>query len=324
MRQNSLTHLRHIDDRLIRKFKASGLYQKVLLEYKDKLLACIRDNAIGIYYNSDRVAKVSLSSNGELKCEISDYYLSDFYKTKKRTSSKTIIQSDCEIADKIDTIIRNSEERGTSEKQAQQHLIRLNNANEKSNWYCFDIEYRQSTVKQKDTLLFDGRFDILAISKQPPHQIAVIELKYGDGAIGGKSGIVKHIMDFYNFQNSISCIHNFEVEVPAMLKNLKEIGYNVPSALATGNIQLSDKIKFVVICLYEGESTKGTVGGYLFDEKRPHWNTKRVSKSNNAMTKLGVDVESPECPININFLFKKVDTPTDFEISDILDTSQYD
>lgn len=320
MKQNPLTGLRHIDDKLIRKFKASDLYQLV---QKENLLACIRDNAIGIYYNSDRVAKVSLSKE-ELKCEISSYYLSDFYTTGVHKPSETLTVSDCVIVDNIETIIENSKVRETPEKKAQQHLIHLNNANEDSDWYCFDIEYRQSTNKQNDIPLFDGRFDILAISKQRPHRVAVIELKYGEGAIGGKSGIVKHIMDFRNFQNSKSCIHNFEVEVPAMLKNLREIGYNVPTHLATGKIQFSNKIEFIVICLYEGESTKGTVGGYLFDKKRPHWNTKRVSKSNNALTKLGVDVESPTCPININFLFKKVGSPIDLKISDILDTKQYD
>lgn len=320
MKQHPLTGLRHIDDKLIRKFKASNLYQLV---QKENLLACIRDNAIGIYYNSDRVAKVSLGKE-ELKCEISSYYLSDFYITGVRKPSETVTVSDREIVDNIENIIGNSKVRETPEKKAQQHLIHLNNANEDSDWYCFDIEYRQSTNKQKDIPFFDGRFDILAISKQLPHRVAVIELKYGEGAIGGKSGIVKHIMDFRNFQNSKSCIHNFEVEVPTMLKNLSEIGYNVPSHLATGKIQFSNKIEFIVICLYDGESTKGTVGGYLFDKKRPHWNTKRVSKSNNALTKLGIDIESPTCPININFLFKKVSSPIDLKISDILDTKQYD
>lgn len=320
MKQNPLTGLRHIDDKLIRKFKASDLYQLV---QKENLLACIRDNAIGIYYNSDRVAKVSLSKE-ELKCEVSSYYLSDFYTTGIHKPSETLTVSDCEIVDNIETIIENSKVRETPEKKAQQHLIHLNNANEDSDWYCFDIEYRQSTNKQNDIPLFDGRFDILAISKQRPHRVAVIELKYGEGAIGGKSGIVKHIMDFRNFQNSKSCIHNFEVEVPAMLKNLREIGYNVPSSLAAGDIQINDKIEFIVICLYEDESPRGTVGGYLFDEKRPHWNTKRVSKNNNAMTQLDVDVESPTCPIKINFLFKKVVSPTDLNISDILDPKQYD
>lgn len=109
MKQHPLTGLRHIDDKLIRKFKASNLYQLV---QKENLLACIRDNAIGIYYNSDRVAKVSLSKE-DLKCEISSYYLSDFYITGVRKPSETVTVSDREIVDNIENIIGNSKVRET-------------------------------------------------------------------------------------------------------------------------------------------------------------------------------------------------------------------
>lgn len=72
-----------------------------------------------------------------------------------------------------------------------------------------------------------------------------------------------------------------------------------------------------MICLYDDEiSTKGTVGGYLFKDKRKDWGTKRISKNNNAMTKLEgtymgkcFDVESKKCAIKIDFLFKKQHRP---------------
>lgn len=56
-------------------------------------------------------------------------------------------------------------------------------------------------IEQKDDSKFNGQFDILAISKEKPHKVALIELKYGSGALGGKSGIHKHIEDFKKYQD---------------------------------------------------------------------------------------------------------------------------
>lgn len=321
-KNNSLSGLRHISDTLVRKYKESKLY--TLVAEDESMLACIRNNAIGIYYNSDRVAMVRLKDNN-LSCEINSYYLSDYYTTGDRVQSENKHVSPEYISSNIDTIKNNSTKRETPEKKAQQYLVHQNNSSEESSWYCFDIEYRQTTSKQRDEPKFDGRFDILAVSKSSPHRIAIIELKYGDGAIGGKSGIVKHLKDFKNFSNSDSCKENLQREIPAILQNLKSIGYNIPVEMDNSSFRYENKIEFYVICLYEDESPKGTVGGYLFNKIRPEWGTKRVSH-NNAMDvdELKIDVESPKCPIDIKFLFKKVTAPTGFTITDILDNAQYD
>lgn len=318
-----MNNLRGINKTLISEFKKSSLHA-LIMERAEDLLACIRNNAIGIYYNSDRVAKVSLNRSKILECEISSYYLSDYYLTDVHPQSEILSVSPDTIVGNIDIIMKNSARKSTAEKKAQQRLVFQNNSNPTSGWYCFDIEYRQSTKVQSDEPKFDGRFDILAISKKKPYRIAVIELKYGSEAIGGSSGVVKHIKDFCNFAQSNSCFENLKKEIPIMLENLTEIGYEVPVELLASSTSLDDaELEFHFICLYEGDSTKGTVGGYLFDKIKPHWDTKRKSTVN-AMTQWGIDVESPECPINVKFLFKKVSSPIEIPISDILDSGQYD
>lgn len=71
-----MQNLRGINSKLISSFKESKLCQ-LIKENPDRLLACIRNNAIGIYYNADRIAMVSLAKDGNLKCEINSYYLRD-------------------------------------------------------------------------------------------------------------------------------------------------------------------------------------------------------------------------------------------------------
>lgn len=318
-----MENLRGIDPKLdlIEKFKNSSLYKKIK-ENKDEYLLCIRNNYIGIYYNSDRIAKV-YASRKELKAIINDYYLSDYCETHKREKGCDKRVTLDEIEKNIDIIKKNSDAKCKSleEKKAQQALVIANNSNPDSEWFCFDIEYRQSIKAQrKDS--FTGRFDILAISKKAPHRLAIIELKYNKESIGGVSGIAKHIEDFDTFNDeSNNCVSNLKEEVKNIITDMKSLEIDMPVLdLDYNNIE---KPEFYIICLYDTkESPRGTIGGYLFDSKREHWQTKRISKHNIMSKKY--DIESPTCPIKVKFLFKKVESPKNLGIIDILDTNQYD
>lgn len=318
-----MENLRGIDPKLdlIEKFKNSSLYKKIK-ENKDEYLLCIRNNYIGIYYNSDRIAKVYVSRK-ELKAVINDYYLSDHRETQKREKGSEKRVTLDEIEENIKIIKKNSDAKCKSleEKKAQQALVIANNSNPDSEWFCFDIEYRQSIKAQrKDS--FTGRFDILAISKKAPHRLAIIELKYNKESIGGVSGIAKHIEDFDTFNDeSNNCVSNLKEEVKNIITDMKSLEIDMPVLdLDYNNIE---KPEFYIICLYDTkESPRGTIGGYLFDSKREHWQTKRISKHNIMGKKY--DIESPTCPIKVKFLFKKVESPKNLEITDILNTNQYD
>ena len=318
-----MENLRGIDPKLdlIEKFKNSSLYKKIK-ENKDEYLLCIRNNYIGIYYNSDRIAKVYVSRK-ELKAVINDYYLSDHRETQKREKGSEKRVTLDEIEENIKIIKKNSDAKCKSleEKKAQQTLVVANNSNPDSEWFCFDIEYRQSIKAQrKDS--FTGRFDILAISKKAPHKLAIIELKYNKESIGGVSGIAKHIEDFDTFNDeSNNCVSNLKEEVKNIITDMKSLEIDMPALdIDYNNIE---KPEFYIICLYDTkESPRGTVGGYLFDSPREHWQTKRISK-HNVMSKK-YDIESPTCPIKVKFLFKKVESPKNLGITDILNTNQYD
>lgn len=205
-----MNNLRGINNSLLTAFKASVLYPLVRNNPKE-FLCCIRNNAIGIYYNADRVAMVTLNKKGKLCCKTSSYYLSDYCKTKSRSSEKSseITLTPEDIVKNIETIKANSELRSTPEKKAQQALVYANNSNPNSEWICIDIEYRQST-KVQDGGMFHGRFDIIVVSKSAKHRVAIIELKYNHDALGGTAGVVKHVEDFYLFNNWSVCYSNLK------------------------------------------------------------------------------------------------------------------
>ena len=320
-----MENLRGIDPKLdlIDKFKNSSLYKKIK-ENKDEYLLCIRNNYIGIYYNSDRIAKVYVSRK-ELKAVINDYYLSVHRETQKREKGSEKRVTLEKIEERIETIKKNSDERykSSKEKNAQQMLVMANNTNPTSKWFCFDIEYEQS-IRNQQKNHFVGRTDILAISKESPHRLAMIELKYNKGAVGKKSGIVEHIEDFETFAKSESCVSNLKKEVKNIITDMKSLEIDIPQFDLDYN-NINDP-EFYFICLYDTpQSPRGTVGGHLFNCKRNNWQTKRISEYN-LMKKRGkeYDIESLTCPIKVKFLFKKVESPKNLGITDILDINQYD
>ena len=83
------------------------------------------------------------------------------------------------------------------EREFQQLVARENNCSSISNesdYFISDIEVSESTSR--------ARFDMIAIKWQTTKRrsgnncrIAFIEMKYGDGALGGKAGMLKHLKD---------------------------------------------------------------------------------------------------------------------------------
>ena len=93
------------------------------------------------------------------------------------------------------------------EREFQQLVVRENNRHgaisHASDYYIVDIEYAYNVnVSDKKT---QARFDMIAVkwlSKSNERQnpsaptLAIIEMKYGDGALGGSAGLKKHLEDF--------------------------------------------------------------------------------------------------------------------------------
>ncbi len=179
-------------------FIKSDLY-RFYTENKHELIIGVRNNYLNLYYNCDSIAKIKYTK-GSIVCEIDKYYLDGKHYDSKGKEKHYVISQN-KIIKQYNDIKINSNAKATQEKEAQAKLVILNNENSNSNWYCLDVEYVKAFNNQyeKEKANFNGRFDIIAISKNKPHRVALIELKYGNKAIGGTSGIYKHIDDFIKF-----------------------------------------------------------------------------------------------------------------------------
>ncbi len=311
---------RGIDKDFAEAFNKSELY-KLYEKHKDELFIGVRNNYLNLYYNCDSIAKVEYKkTNEEIICEIDKYYLDGKHYTGKGKRCKVEPNQICEQYEKIKGNSNNKKSENL-EKKAQSKLVILNNQNKKSNWFCIDVEYVKAFDNQleKDESEFNGRFDIIALSKEKPHRTALIELKYGNNAIGGNSGIYKHIEDFSKFCQKGFFGEHLKHEIIDIIKSQIKLGIEVPFELPKLNSILSEP-EFYFITLDNnpekaGASTpKQTMGGYLFKDKR--WKSKKFSQKL-VETDFG-DITKKNNKFHATFLFStaKIDN---IKISDIID-----
>ncbi len=301
-------------------FKQSELY-KLYREHKDELFIGVRNNYLNLYYNCDRIAKIEYKKRDEkIDCEIDKYYLDGNHYNSKDKEKRYKIEEK-EICKQYEVIKKYSNDKATPEKKAQSKLVLLNNENLDSNWFCIDIEYVKSfnNRAEKKEADFNSRFDIIALSKMKPHKIALIELKYGSDAIGGKSGIYKHVEDFTKFCEKGYFEGQLKQEIIEIVKSQKELGIAVPFESPEESDILTPEFYFITLdnnAEKENASTpKQTMAGYLFNDKR--WGCKKLS-TKDSVEKMFGDITKKDNKFFATFLFS-IATLENIGITDIID-----
>ncbi|MBR4389912.1 MAG: hypothetical protein IKT00_12115 [Prevotella sp.] len=301
-----------IDNAFADSFKKSLFYNNIYVNHKNEIIIGVRDSFINLYYNCDSIAKIEVKNPN--KCIIDKYY----------TNGEKNKLTDNEFVSLYDTIIENSNKRKKNEKQAQQRLFMDNNNNSESKWFCIDVEYTKSLQGKRKAE--DWRFDIIAISKDSPFHVALIELKYGASALKEPSGIRTHVKDFYSFFKNKK-FETLKPEIITIIHKLHILGVDVPESLRNVSIEnFASEPEFYFITLNDNpdgnsnNTPKQTMSGYLFSDKR--WKCNRLSS---LIKKEGdyFDMIEHNSTFRPVFLFSKATLP-DIQIKDILDRTYYD
>jgi hypothetical protein len=305
-------------------FKKSELFT-LYTKHKDELFVGVRNNYVNLYYNCDSIARVYYKTpRGEKKqkivCKIDKYYI-DGHHYKSKSKEKNMRIEPEEICKNYDIIKCNSNKKSADEKKAQSKLVLLNNNNPDSKWFCVDTEWEKAfeNKKQKNEADFNGRFDIIAISKDNPHKVALIELKYGSRAIGGASGIYKHIEDFKKFKDK-NYFDEMKQEIVDIIRSQQMLGIKIPNECANIKADEIEEYQFFVITLNnnpdkeDGSTPQQTMSGYLFKDKR--WGCKRLTTKSSVEDEFG-DVTKQGNQIEVSFLFS-MQTLKNISINDII------
>lgn len=113
-----------------------------------------------------------------------------------------------------------------NEREFQQLMARVNNGTGSTDYYIADMEYAE-------TAELGARFDMVAfkwLSKGSVRKdtskpsLALIELKYGDGALGGTSGIEKHLQDLSSFVADPDRLREFTRGMAEVFRQKCELG----------------------------------------------------------------------------------------------------
>lgn len=240
--------MRGLDIDFIKDLK-EGILKDFLQAVKDDDTLCleIRDNKLNIYYRGGNMFEI-FKDRSKYKV----YFNLEYCNKKDSSKYKDILKNlrDDDYKGWIDNIPFIKYEMDTwfckhpkLEREYQQLILRENNYSKIANdtdYYICDIEYADSENK--------SRFDIVGIKwlsksqarKKSSVGLAFIEMKYGDAAVKGDSGIKKHINDIYGFVNEPQKMDTIYKEIEDIFNQKVELG------LISGidkNISINNEIK---------------------------------------------------------------------------------
>lgn len=217
---------RSISERFFNELK-SGKYQNILQAVKqdDDLIVCLRGDYITIYYKSMRILEIS--KNGK-------YDVDKNYGILPPNDATNWIEYFKNAKFAI-TSHNKSKQINKLEKEVQQAIVKENNASSicnETDYFIIDIEYTQSE--------FNGRFDALAVywpkNKRKNGydlQLAFIEVKAGNNAISGASGVAKHYKSVIEFLNNLTKNNEkeqFIQDIEKMITQQRDLGlWNIPN-----------------------------------------------------------------------------------------------
>jgi len=228
---------RLLDEQFVNDLLAGSL--KALLEYvhRDPSLDLqIRKNYINIYFRGGNILKVE-KTGADYKYHFDQKYFKDKQTDELMGMANQKYWND--YFPKAKQVMNiHFAPYGKEEREYQQLVVRENNNSSIANgtdYFIIDVEYKKSKAQ----------FDMVAVEwlsesakrkspdKHPP-KLMIIEMKFGDNAIKGESGLKKHENDFKKFISNESALADFKEEMVAVFKQKRKLGL-IPGLLENQN-----------------------------------------------------------------------------------------
>jgi hypothetical protein len=209
---------------------SDGVLHPILTRVKKDhtLMLAIRENYINIYYRGGNILNIKENNKGFYQASFDDHYnksglhIPDSPSEINHQNDARIwidsFPSRKNIMDESFTIY------GKAEREFQQLIARENNNSTISNeseYFVSDIEVREPYA----------RFDIMAIRWLAAQRknginckVALIEMKYGDGVLGGSAGLLKHLKDMENLISNKDSYAKLLETLESQFNQLDELG----------------------------------------------------------------------------------------------------
>jgi hypothetical protein len=256
-----------------------GLCDRFFTDLQDGLLAPLRDrvlrdrtlclelreNYFNIYYRGGNLMKVSLTGD-EYEAFFDTRYFNGV--EQPSTAQPLLLRTHQDVAvwlaalptlkEAMDTFLgRNSKER-----EIQQLLLSDNNIGDAArctDYFICDIEYANQ----------HGRFDLVAVhwpstpaerKKQNGRRLVFAEVKCGDGALEGDSGLHRHVVDLNDHLADPSYVARLKDEMVKVFNQKRALGLmNCEKDL----VGFSDEIPLLILVIVNHDPEKSRLRGLL-------------------------------------------------------------
>ena len=217
-----------------------GLLHPLLTYVRKDPTICleIRQNYVNIYYRGGNLIKI----------EEKDCYFASFdknYGINRERIPRNEICNEADVEKWISAIpfLKQSMDfwfgaHPKEEREFQQLVLRENNGSfigNSTDYFVIDIEYDNHDGARFDLIALEWKSVGVARKLKGGYapKLCFIEMKYGDGAVSGKSGIISHIEDFKDYlgKNGLKIIKE---EMLTILKQKRELGL-IPALINNKN-----------------------------------------------------------------------------------------
>ena len=220
---------RGLSEEFMKALKEGGVLNPLLKKVKRDNALClqIRNNYINVYYKGGSMMRVeALVEKGGYSIFSDKSYLKGVELPKKIDAHgrNDVLQ----WVNNMHLIKSNMDVKSKAEREFQQLVARENNFSVVSNetdYFITDIEYLDSENKEGRFDMIGIRWDSTGVSRKSGEncKLVIIEMKYGDGAVSGSSGVVKHLSDvdkFCGIELNISSLKATSIKVFSQLREL--------------------------------------------------------------------------------------------------------
>jgi len=235
---------------------SDGVLYPILARVKKDhtLMLAIRENFINIYYRGGNILNLKEHNKGFYQASFDDQYNKSGLlipdsptEINNQNDSRSWIDSFPSRKNIMDEYFSTY---GKAEREFQQLIARENNNSTISN----ESEYFVSDIEVTEPY---ARFDIMAIRWLAAQRkngsnckAALIEMKYGDGALGGSAGLVKHLKDMEKLISNKDSYAKLLETMESQFNQLDELGmlkFNKGTSNAKVKLNADEKPEVIFI-----------------------------------------------------------------------------
>lgn len=266
--------MRKLNERFLSDLEEGALYSLLAAVQRDDSLCLeLRGTYINLYYRGGNLLRIDQEANF-YKVFFDTNYFSDkngAHLPKQELYEREHVEAWLGVLPSLKHAMDQSGKL-KEEREVQQHLVRANNGRrlgKATDYYVCDIEYAGRGRR--------GQFDLVAVhwpsnpterKRAENRRLVLMELKYGDGALVGSSGVSSHIKDLNEFLSDSDRVGDFKADMIHVFNQKRRLGLlNCDKDLA----RFSDEKPLLLLVFADHDPDKRKLGEVLDDlPNSPH------------------------------------------------------